>query len=281
MAGRRVSLPPLAPAAASAGVVDVLTGAQPQSLPVPTVPAGPLSVEDAQELTERIRATARQIGEQIGRLRELVEQAREGQVWLALGFASWTAYLSATLEPMRLPRAERREVVGYLTLEGMSTRAIAPIVSADPKTVGNDRRALAAVAAEAGGEVSPPAPAGIIGRDGRQYDAAPRRHLVVVGDPALAPRYSVEEQRARTDAARLIATARRERTTGRPSTFHAAAIFERAGDAAARSCATFLARGSDELAREVAATYVLLDDRRGAALRAGTGTAATSSTSAG
>lgn len=281
MATRRVSLPPLAPAAASAGVVDVLTGAQPQSLPVPAVPAGPLSVGDAQALTERIRATARQIGEQLGRLRELVEQAREGQAWVALGFASWTAYLSATLEPMRLPRAERREVVGYLTLEGMSTRAIAPIVSADPKTVGNDRRALAAVAAEAGGEVSPPAPAVIIGRDGRQYDGAPRRHLVVVGEPAPAPRYPAEVASVRTDAAGFIAAARRRPATGRPSPFHAAAIFERASAAAAQSCASFLARGADELARAYAATWALLDERRSVALGTGTTAGPTSNTSVG
>src|SRR5690606_19560440 len=59
-----------------------------------------------------------------------------------LGYASWTAYLSEGLgeEPIRLARDERREVVQLLSNEGMSTRAIAPIVGVDRKTVERDVR---------------------------------------------------------------------------------------------------------------------------------------------
>jgi hypothetical protein len=176
---RRVSLPSIAPAAASAGVVDVLTGAQ---LLVPPVPEGPLDEAAARDLTNRIRATAREIGDRLTRLRLLVDQARDGQAWVPLGYASWTAYLADALEPMRLPRGERREVVRFLTGEGLSTRAIAPIVSADPKTVRNDRRALAsAEKPRAGGESSPPAEV-VTGLDGRLYPqgSSARPTLVVV-----------------------------------------------------------------------------------------------------
>ncbi|WP_196374769.1 hypothetical protein [Propionibacterium freudenreichii] len=44
-------------------------------------------------------------------------------------------------QPMRLPREQRRELVTYLAGEGMSTRAIAPIVGAGQRTVVRDVQA--------------------------------------------------------------------------------------------------------------------------------------------
>ena len=41
-------------------------------------------------------------------------------------------------EPLRLARDERRELVGRLADEGMSTRAIAPIVGVGQSTVSDD-----------------------------------------------------------------------------------------------------------------------------------------------
>jgi len=41
---------------------------------------------------------------------------------------------------MRLGRDERQQLVGYLAGEGLSTRAIAPIVGVDRKTVDRDIR---------------------------------------------------------------------------------------------------------------------------------------------
>lgn len=67
-------------------------------------------------------------------------EAKAGNAHLALGYASWTAYLSEVLgeEPMRLARGERQEMVQMLSAEGMSTRAIAPIVGASNFTVSKD-----------------------------------------------------------------------------------------------------------------------------------------------
>jgi|GEM_PF-1405542 len=178
---RRTSLPAVLPQPASASVVDVLTGAAPL---VPALPDGPVTRAAAAALTEAIRHTAREIGDRLARLRQLVEQAREHEVWAVLGYASWTAYLVDVLEPVRLPRDERREVVGYLTGQGLSSRAIAPIVGADQKTVVNDRRALELVGPVSAGEESS-SPALIVGLDGKSYTApaAERPRLVVV--PAL------------------------------------------------------------------------------------------------
>jgi hypothetical protein len=89
-----------------------------------------MPADDARRLTERIRYSALAVRDGMEKLQTLVEEAQAGQAHVALGYKSWTAYLADTLghEPLRLPRDQRQELVGYLAGEGMSTRAIAPIV---------------------------------------------------------------------------------------------------------------------------------------------------------
>lgn len=98
---------------------------------------------EASRITEDIRHTAKSFTEYRARLMDAVDKAKAGNAHLALGYASWTAYLSEVLgeEPMRLARAERQDMVRMLSDEGMSTRAIAPIVGSSFKTVANDRGA--------------------------------------------------------------------------------------------------------------------------------------------
>lgn len=182
----RVSLPALPVRQPTGGIVDVLTGDAPVVAPVP---AGVLSVEDAQELTQRIRQTARDVADRVTRLLQLVDQAIGGKAWRVLGYASAAAYIVDVVEPMRLDVEQRRLVVGWLSGRGMSTRAIAPLVSVAPKTITNDRRAIAASAeaSEAGVEsYTPTAPAKVTGLDGREYPAAPRPALAVVQESASA-----------------------------------------------------------------------------------------------
>jgi len=99
-----------------------------------------LSAGEAQRLTQRIKLTASTVRDGLFKLRNLVNEAKNSNVWQILGYASWTAYLADTLgdEPMRLGREERQELVGYLAGEGLSTRAIAPIVGVAHKTVARD-----------------------------------------------------------------------------------------------------------------------------------------------
>jgi len=98
--------------------------------------------DEAERLTERIRLTATNYVEARDKLEALLREAQDREVHAALGFASWTAYLAATFadQPMVLPTAERREIVGLLAAEGMSTRAIAPIVGASKSAVDRDRQ---------------------------------------------------------------------------------------------------------------------------------------------
>jgi hypothetical protein len=100
-----------------------------------------LTPGEAQRLTQRIKLTAGTIRDNLWKLSNLVEEAKQSNAWQILGFASWTAYLADTLadEPMRLGREERQELVGYLSGEGLSVRAIAPIVAASVGTVHADQ----------------------------------------------------------------------------------------------------------------------------------------------
>ncbi|QWT24973.1 hypothetical protein KPL76_06345 [Subtercola sp. PAMC28395] len=98
------------------------------------------SKTEAQRITDDLKSAGVSARRSLDRLYDLMDEARNGNVWQVLGYASWTAYLAETLggSPMRLPRDERHEVVSLLAGEGMSTRAIAPIVGVDQKTVARD-----------------------------------------------------------------------------------------------------------------------------------------------
>lgn len=99
---------------------------------------------EARKLTEKIRITAHNYADARQKLQQYVAEAKAGNAHLVLGYASWTAYLSEVLgeEPMRLARSERQEMVQLLSAEGMSTRAIAPIVGASHETVSADMRGV-------------------------------------------------------------------------------------------------------------------------------------------
>lgn len=71
----------------------------------------------------------------------LIREAQEGRAHEALGFPSWTAYVSAVCSDtplMRLSRDERRVIVADLAEQGMSTRAIAPVVGTTKDSVHRD-----------------------------------------------------------------------------------------------------------------------------------------------
>lgn len=98
--------------------------------------------EAAERLTERIRLTATTFMETRDKLAGLIREAQEGRAHEALGFPSWTAYVAAVCSDtplMRLSRDERRVIVADLAEQGMSTRAIAPIVGKSVGTVHADR----------------------------------------------------------------------------------------------------------------------------------------------
>lgn len=100
----------------------------------------PMTVDEARRITERIRLTAGSARESLDRLQRLMTEAQQRQAHVALGYASWTAYVADLFseEPLRLPRDQRQELVGYLAGEGMSARSIAPIVGVSKSQVAAD-----------------------------------------------------------------------------------------------------------------------------------------------
>lgn len=100
----------------------------------------PMDADAARRLTERIRIAATNYTEAKAKVLALVDEAKAGSAHIALGYKSWTAYLSDVLsdEPLRLARDERRELVTRLADEGMSSRAIAPIVGVSDRQVRTD-----------------------------------------------------------------------------------------------------------------------------------------------
>ena len=129
------------------------------------VAAAAMTRDQAERLTERIRLTATSFMETRDKLARLIREAQEGEAHKALGIASWTEYVSQVFSDtplMRLSRVERKELVSELADEGMSTRAIAPIVGASNYTVSKDLQGVRDLAPDAG-------PRQITGRDGKTY----------------------------------------------------------------------------------------------------------------
>jgi hypothetical protein len=123
----------------------------------------PLDRAAAERLDKRMRLLVDTINDNIAKLYELVQEAKRGDVHVALGFPSWTAYLADVFAvQIRLTRQQRRELVGYLSGEGMSQRAIADVVGADQATVSRD------LAGDATASREP-----VTGLDGKTYKRRP------------------------------------------------------------------------------------------------------------
>lgn len=110
-----------------------------------------MDVASARRLTERIRLNVVAVRDGVEKLQALLEEAKEGNVHVALGYPSWPAYVADVMgdEPLRLSRDDRREIVDYLTGEGMSTRAIGHALGVNNATVKRDRDAGVAFATPA------------------------------------------------------------------------------------------------------------------------------------
>jgi hypothetical protein len=101
----------------------------------------------ARRLTSEIRLVASSVHSGLDRLRILIDRAAAGNVHQVLGFTSWPAYLADVLgsKDLHLDTTERRELVGYLSSTGVSTRGIAQAVGASKNTVTNDLKQVSQV----------------------------------------------------------------------------------------------------------------------------------------
>lgn len=157
-----------------------------------------LSAAEADRLTLKIRLLVGSIADQVDTVTALIEQAKTGQADVALGYTSWPAYCAAEFAAVlpRLERQQRLELVGSLTALGMSSRAIAPIVGVDQKTVLNDRRAgeeNSSPGSESGGGRP------ITGRDGKTYTTPPKRRRRPLPDAYRDAIYELTKAIERTE----------------------------------------------------------------------------------
>lgn len=129
------------------------------------------SVIDGDKLDEQAaKALDGKIKEAIGKLADdaydvikLLQQAKDGRIHDALGFASWTAYVKDTVRVVPADRMQRKLMAALMSGEGMSQRAIAAVLDVDQKTVSNDLRS---------GEEN--SSTDTVGRDGKTYKREPK-----------------------------------------------------------------------------------------------------------
>jgi hypothetical protein len=190
-----------------------------------------LSYHEAEKLTERIRVKVGTIQDNIDALAALVTRAKEGRADVVLGFKSWTAYIVDVVgsDPLDLTRAERRKLVGFLASEGMSTRAIAPVVGASDETVRRDQQVPQNVApepsasirpmpdpyvnTETGEVLPPPERSKVTGLDGKEYTRPQRETEPTPRRRPLPDQVAVAGVQLRTAVERLEALGKDDRFT--------------------------------------------------------------------
>ena len=141
----------------------------------PVAEVSDLTQKQARTLTDKIKKgltgaadTHDKLNQQVGNAAELMSEAYSKRIWLALEEESWEEFVNKELGEVRvrLERSVRQSLVYQLNAgpAHMSTRAIAPVLGVDQKTVSNDLRQ---VRRELGVTTTP-----VVGQDGKEYSEA-------------------------------------------------------------------------------------------------------------
>ena len=101
-----------------------------------------LSYGDALDGMNGLASAAQDINDRIERYAAEAVRLWSRRAWEVLGHKSWAECVEERGAQLRLPRADRREMVALLADEGMSSRAIAPVVGANHNTVARDLRSV-------------------------------------------------------------------------------------------------------------------------------------------
>ncbi len=160
----------------------------------------PLTENQAKTLDQRIRLMVGSISDQLDKLAGLIAEAKAGQIHIALGYASWTAYVKDAIQVAPKDKAERKALVTLMSGQGMSQRAIGAALDVSKKTVTADLREVSQTGTPDTG--SDAEPSNVIGLDGKSYQRKPTPTEVadaVKDDPAaaLAAREAIKQRDAR------------------------------------------------------------------------------------
>ena len=152
-----------------------------------------LSYGDALDGMNGLASAAQDINDRIERYAAEAVRLWSRRAWEVLGHKSWAECVEERGAQLRLPRADRREMVALLADEGMSSRAIAPVVGAGYRTVQRD--------IESSGSNGPDAPRTVKSLDGVERTFQPRPeppHTVNTDTGEIVP--SAAERQAAHDA---------------------------------------------------------------------------------
>jgi predicted transcriptional regulator len=126
----------------------------------------PLSEGKARVLDKRIRQASARVVDNTAVLLGLLDEAAVGQIHVALGFSSWTAWVKDAVQVSPADEVERKSLVSLMSGKGMSQRAIASVVGVDQATVSRDL-------AEERGDAD--ASTDVTGVDGKTYKPKPKK----------------------------------------------------------------------------------------------------------
>lgn len=137
-----ITVKPTRKPAAKAPARKPAPGKEIDKAPAPIEGELPLEKPKAEVLDKKITTAIAGIGtavagvdERIRKLTDLVNEAKAGQIHVALGFASWTAYFTERVQTPVVSITERKNVIALLHDAGMSQRDIATQVNVSVGTV--------------------------------------------------------------------------------------------------------------------------------------------------
>ena len=97
-----------------------------------------LTERQAKALDKRIRSASDKLSNTTENLLNLLEEAAVGEIHVALGLPSWTAWFKDAVQVQVSDRFQRKELVNLMSGKGMSQRAIAGTLGVSQKTVDRD-----------------------------------------------------------------------------------------------------------------------------------------------
>lgn len=144
-----------------------------------------LDEQAARRLDKNIRAASKRVADNVDELIGLIEQAVEGQIHVALGLPSLTAYFNDAVAIAPTDKGERQLMAAIMSGKGMSQRAIASALNVSVGTVNADLSSAEADRSDLNSDHEPSsmdecAPEGdiTVGIDGRDYQRKPKAEAV-------------------------------------------------------------------------------------------------------
>lgn len=151
---------------------------------------GPMDKKPAQALDKRIRALSDRWVTNREQLLDLLDEAARGQIYIPLGYSSWTAYVKDAVQIPPASLEDRKALAIEMSGKGMPQRAIAAVLGVGKSTINRDLEA--GVPSGTPDEAKPAAAeqvydAATTGIDGKTYKRKPKPEFSVDEEPEDEP----------------------------------------------------------------------------------------------